>query len=235
MAHSTTPLPLHEEVLLLALRDEKGTIVSGTHYRFAIGGALLAELLLQNRVAIEHEGKKKKFLRVIDRKPIGEPILDECLRKVVEAKKRGQLRNWVSRFANLKKLNHRVAAQLCRKGILRADEDKVLWIFTRKIYPEIDSRPEREILKRLESAVFTETRNVSPRTIALLALANASRILHANFEKKRLKERKKRIEQVVNGDATGKATKEAIEAMQAAVAAAVAASAAVSAATAAST
>ena len=39
---------LHEEILLLALRDEEGTI-AGAMYQYAIGGALLAELLLQTR------------------------------------------------------------------------------------------------------------------------------------------------------------------------------------------
>ena len=37
------------------------------------------------------------------------------------------------------------------------------------------------------------------------------------FDKRRLKERKKRIEQIVNGEITGKATRKAIEAMLAAV------------------
>jgi Golgi phosphoprotein 3 len=42
-------------------------------------------------------------------------------------------------------------------------------------------------------------------------------VLYVVFGKKRLKGRKKRIEQVVNGEVAGKATKEAIKAMQAAV------------------
>jgi hypothetical protein len=37
------------------------------------------------------------------------------------------------------------------------------------------------------------------------------------FSKKELKDHKKRIDQIVNGEITGKATKEAIEAMQAAI------------------
>ena len=39
-------LTLHEEILLLALRDEEGTIASGTNYSYALGGAILAELIL---------------------------------------------------------------------------------------------------------------------------------------------------------------------------------------------
>ena len=37
------------------------------------------------------------------------------------------------------------------------------------------------------------------------------------FDKKQLKQRKKRIEQIVNGEITGKAAKDAIDAMKAAI------------------
>ena len=53
-------LHLHEEVLLLALRDREGTIASGTHYQYAIAGALLAELLLEERCVVDAEGRKGK-------------------------------------------------------------------------------------------------------------------------------------------------------------------------------
>ena len=51
-----TALFLHEEVMLLALRDKEGTIASGSMYQYAIGGAVLAELLLHDRVEVSVEG-----------------------------------------------------------------------------------------------------------------------------------------------------------------------------------
>jgi len=207
---------LHEEIMLLTLRDREGTVASGTNYSYAIGGAALAELLLRDRAVVDRE-KKKKFLRLVDSTPLGDPVLDECLGKLKNAKKRAQLQTWVSRFASVKRLKYRMAGQLCKRGILRADEDKVMLLFTRKIYPEIDPAPEGEIMERLRSAIFTDTEDVDPRTVVLLSLAKSADVLKVNFDKKELKARKKRIEQVANGEVTGRATKEAIEAMQAAV------------------
>ena len=46
-------LHLHEEIMLLALRDREGTVVSGTMYSYAIGGAVLAELLIEKRIDVE--------------------------------------------------------------------------------------------------------------------------------------------------------------------------------------
>ena len=137
---------LHEEIMLLALHDDKGTI-SSENYPYAIGGAVLADLLLSGRLRVDEE-RRKKFIGLRSDRPLGDPIVDECLAKVAEAKRRATVQTWVSRFAGLSELKHRVAKGLCKRGILRADEDKVLWIFTRKIYPEINPVPERELIQR---------------------------------------------------------------------------------------
>lgn len=216
MEFMTGQLYLHEEIMLLALRDREGTTASGTHYSYAIGGAVLAELLLRERAVVDRD-KKKKFLRLVDSTPLGEPVLDECMSKLAGAKRRAQLQTWVSRFAGVKRLKHRVAEQLCRRGILRAEEDKVLLLFNRKVYPEIDPKPEKEVMERLRTAIFTDTDDIDPRTVVLLSLAKSANVLKVNFDKKELKPRKERIERISNGEVTGKATKEAIEAMQAAV------------------
>jgi Golgi phosphoprotein 3 len=207
---------LHEEILLLALRDEEGTIASGTMYQYAIGAALLAELLLSKRIEAEQSGKRKLVNPIIST-PLGDPLIDECLEKIFIAKRRASLQTWVSRFAGTKNLKNRVAQQLCRRGILRADEDKVLLIFTRKIYPEVNPEPERELIQRMRYAVLTNTDDIDPRTVVLLSLASSSGLLKMAFNKKELKERKVRIKQIVNGEITGKAATEAIQAMQAAV------------------
>jgi hypothetical protein len=50
----------------------------------------------------------------------------------------------------------------------------------------------------------------------LLSLAKSTNVLRVNFDKKKLKTRKDRIERIINGEVTGKATKEAVERMKAA-------------------
>jgi len=210
-----SPLYLHEEIMLLVLRDEQGTIEFGAWYNQALGSAVLSELLLAERIAID-DGKKHLVDLVSDR-PIGEPVIDECLSKIVLAKRRASATNWVSRFGNLKQLKHRVARGLCKRDILRADEDKVLLLFSRKIYPEVNPIPERELIDRMREAIFTDVEPVDIRTVILVSLANACDLLKFSFDKKELKDRAKRIEQLSNGDLIGQAAKEAIQAIQAAI------------------
>jgi Golgi phosphoprotein 3 len=210
-------LALHEEILLLALENKKGTTAIESHLNLALGGAILAELLLLGRIQVQKE-KKKQFAIVSNTKPTGDPLLDDCLGRIAESKKRQQLKAWVTRFSNIKKLKRRVAAQLCRKGIVRESEDRVLLIFKRAIFPEIDPRPERALVERLRQAIFAGTSQVEPRSAVLVALAFHGDLLKNAFEKKMLKSRKKRIESLAGGEVVGAATKEAVQAVKSAAA-----------------
>ena len=216
MAKNLRPLRLHEDVMLLALRNDKGTIAGGVMYQQAVGGALLAELILDGRIRTVTEGRST--YAVVDRStPVGDPILDECLQKVVASTRRRTLTHWVQKFAGMKQLKHRAAAGLVDRGILREEAGRVLLIFSRRLYPELDSAAERAIVSRLSDAIFSDTATVDTRTTVLIALAQHSGLLKANLDRKRLKTRRQRIDAIAKGDAVGKATKQAIEAVQAAV------------------
>jgi len=208
------PLFLYEEIMLLALRDEEGTITTGFPEQ-VVAGAILAELLLDCRISVEDT--RKQLVDLQNKKPTGDPIIDECLEKMSAGKRRASLQTWISRLAGTKNLRHKVARQLCDRGILHADEDKVLFIFKRLVYPEIDPLPEKKIVDRLRAAIFTDRDQLDPRTVVLISLANGSDLLRHTFGRKDVKTRKKRIEQIVNGELTGKATKEIIAACETAV------------------
>jgi Golgi phosphoprotein 3 len=219
---------LHEEVLLLALKDEKGTPHSA-QYSFALGGAMLAELLLQERLILEEKprkkplkkGKKPDYLVAVDNpKALSDPILDECLHRVSTSKKPRSPQDWVTRFAQLKDAKRRIAVGLCRKGILREREDRILVLFRRTAYPTLDGAPERRVLARVLEAVTGDSQELDPRTAVLVALANGTGILKPVLGKDLVKQRKDRIKEIGEGDIVGEATKAAVQAAQAAAVAA---------------
>ena len=205
-------LRLHEELMLLALRDREGTVFSGTMYPYGLGGAVLAELVLEERISIDEKGR----VRVESRTPLGHTLIDEWLREMAEREKPRKAADWVGRIANTKELRHRVAVDLVRKGILRADEESVLFIFTRRIYPEVDPGPERDLMDRVDAAVFGDG-SVDARTAVIATLAHHTSILPHLFDRKALKSRKERIEQIAEGDVVVGATADAIESVQAAI------------------
>lgn len=213
-----TSLLLHEELTLLALHDEKGTIASG-FASFGIAGAIAAELLLQERIRID-ASRRRKLVEVRNVRRVGDPVVDECLKKIRDAKRRASLQTWITRFSHVSKLRHRVAQRLCERGILRADEKQLLVIFKRRIYPEIDPGPEQEIIERLRVAIFGNDREVEPRTVVLASLAQAVSLLNPIFGRRELRPRKQRLKSLAKGDMIGRATANAVEAAQAAIAAA---------------
>jgi hypothetical protein len=202
--------------MLLALKDEEGTIASGVMYNYAVGGAVIAELLIQQRIVVE-ERRRKKFVSLTNYEPLDEVLINEWMIKINSSKRQKTIQDWVSAIANTKDLKHRIALRLCQRGILKMDERKILGLFTRRVYPEINPTPESHIIERLRNAIFTDTDEVDSRTIILTSLAHSTGILPVIFDKKETKQRKRRIEQIINGEITGQATKEAVEAMQAAV------------------
>jgi hypothetical protein len=212
-------LHLHEEVLLLALREDKGTIEMGAWYSQAVGGAVVAELLLEGRVhLVPGEGKaKKELLEVVRADPVGDELLDEWLGKMAADPKPRKVTHWVHKVSGTKDLKGRIGRGLARRGILRVEESKVLLVFSRDVYPELDPEPEREVRARLHEAIFTDAADVDPRTVALLSLAKATGILDVVFGKKELKPRSDRIEAVVNGEVSGAAVRYVVEEINAAI------------------
>lgn len=206
-------LLLHEQVLLFALHDEKGTLHSA-QVGFALGGAILAELLLRERIRIE-EVKRSKLVEVTDPTPCGEPLLDECLERMHTAKRRGAISSWVARIAHIKNLRHRVAERLCRKGILRREEGRTLLVFSRVLYPTVDPSPEERLVEAVRKAVEGEGA-VSPRLAILIALTYRTRILHHVLDRDLLKRRKSRLEALQDVDEASKAAGAAVQAAQAA-------------------
>jgi len=112
-----TDLLLTEELLLLALHDRKGT-VAAAHVSLGLGGAVLAELLLRERIRVD-ETRWRKLVKPRSPRRTNDAILNECLRRIRHAKRPASPQTWITRFAGMQRLRHRVAASLCDHGILR--------------------------------------------------------------------------------------------------------------------
>jgi Golgi phosphoprotein 3 len=209
------PLPLYEEILLLALDDSEGTTSGSGFYCNAMGGAILAELAMTGAITISDDKNKKVVFGRKDR--LDDPILEECRTLVAEEKKSKKASEWVMKFSQVKDLKNRGARQLVDKGILTEETGTVLRIFKRTIFPEVDGGPEQDLRERMKKAIFTSSTNLEARTVVIIALAQSAGMLHKIFPKKKLKERKKRLEQLTSGQLAGKATKEAVQAVQAAI------------------
>ncbi|MFO0837085.1 MAG: GPP34 family phosphoprotein [Phycisphaerae bacterium] len=222
-------LSLHEELALLALRDERGTLESRAGWHtLALGGALLAELLLTQRVTLDAD--RKALVRAGSAEPrvrAGESppdaLPDECLALIRDARRARAATSWVARFGRIRRLRHRVAIGLCENGVLRDSEETILLIFKRKSYPTINPGPEQAMNQRLRDAVMNDSPVGDARTLMLVAIAHAAGMLRIRFTRAELKSRKARLKTLCEDPRCAsvyKAVKGAVEAAAAAAAAA---------------
>jgi hypothetical protein len=211
----TKQLPLHQEVLLLALSDDKGTFNSGM-YLYAVAGAMVSELMLLERIVCNDD--KQQTVAVIDDSPTDHVELNELLELIDQAPRNQGLQHWVSAAAGFDGLNHRVAKSLCQEGILKPGERKILFVFSQRTYPEVDGTWEDHIRRRMADVMFHPGTEPDVRTAALIAFAYHADLLKPNFVPEELKQHRFRIKELANGNilAAG-ATKATIEALQAAI------------------
>jgi golgi phosphoprotein 3 len=216
MSRTPKELTFPEELLLLALCDEKGTHAFGSMLPYALAGGILTELMLARRVEVDRSGKRKQELVTLrDPSPLGDPALNDALERIVAAKRRASAQTWVTRLAGRSGLRADVAAGLCRRGVLEEREDRVLLLFRRRVYPTVNPEPERRLIERLRAAVLEGGDNVDPRTAVTLALADGVGLLPAVFTKAERREHTARIKALGEGLIVGQATREAIQAVQA--------------------
>lgn len=218
---SDSGLRLHHELLLLALHDEKGSM-RVSNPGILLAGGILGELLLEGRVTLERGAKPSKDrIAPGDPRSLSDPLLDECLRKIRDAKRPKAPKDWVMKFSQISGLRKRVATDLVRKGILRERRTRVLLLFPWTFFPVLDPTSERRIVERVRNAVLGDG-EVDERTGALVAIAAKTGALKHVLDKRALKERKHRIEEIAEEQLAASAVQGAVEAAQAAAAAAAA-------------
>lgn len=213
-----------EDLLLLLYDDETGKPIAGSPgLDYALAGAVLIELTLNGKLDItgQADGVKPGRLKVLDATPTGDPILDERLAFVVDRPGK-RPKDQIGRLS--KKLRDQLLSRLAERGVLEADQGRMLGLFPVTRWPAKDARHEAEVRSKLESVLKVGT-TPDERTGALIALMSAlnvvPKVVTDAVDKKALKRRAK---QIAESDWAAEAVKKAVTEMQAAVTAAVVAS-----------
>jgi Golgi phosphoprotein 3 len=211
-------LNLTEELFLIALHQEKGQIPNSISisFRFCLGGALLADLLLAGRVRLE----EKDRLALVSAEPTGDDLLDEALVTMSVAQHSRKIFHWVNVFSSRpKKFQERLTDRLVEKGILQKEEKMLLWVIPYAEYPQQDASAKYWIKKRLRAVVLAGEKP-SQREAALLSLLCAADLLDHVFTRDELKQARKKVNSLVQDEVIGRGVGEALQALEAATLAA---------------
>jgi hypothetical protein len=169
---------LPDELLLLALHDEKGSVIPSAArvLNGALIGAVLMELGLLGRLREAPDGAL-----LADPVPTGNEILDEVSRWISEADRPRMPSYWVGRLAGrMPRLKDRLLEQLVSRGILERRERRILWVFPSRSFPLADAAAEQHARDRIRSVIL-DGRVPDQRTAALVGLVRACNLIDEIF------------------------------------------------------
>ena len=159
---------LAEEFLLL-LRDDDGALSRAPQWlvRYALGGAVLMDLALENRIDTDAQR-----LFVIDSTPVGDRLLDPMLAEIAQTDRARDALYWVEHAArHADEIRETALARLVDNGTLEVSDDRFLWIFGTRHYALADDEVERELIGRIKAVLLTDT-IPDPRDIVIVTLAD---------------------------------------------------------------
>lgn len=188
-------LTLAEELVLIALDDESGSLLSLPPFSLEV--AMAASLLMELELASRIDSDAQKVF-VISPKPTGKAILDEPLEEIVAEGRQLPTSVWLRRLAAPGPvLRERVIAGLVDHGVLQSVEKRLLWVFKTRVYPPTSGIEEREVKSRVMT-LLNNDEIPDTRDALLIGLLRATGIMYrllSSTERERLRDR---IDQIAN-------------------------------------
>ena len=198
---------LAEEFLLLT-RDEDGALSRAPEWlvRYALGGAVLMDLALENCIDTDAE---RLFL--IDPAPVGDPLLDPMLVEIAEAGRTHDALYWVEHATrHADEIRETALARLVNNGVLKVSDDRFLRIFGTRHYMLADNAVERELFGRIREVLLTDT-IPDPRDIVIVTLADGCGLIGHVLSADELAGASERIELVRKLELIGRAFLNALD------------------------
>jgi hypothetical protein len=209
---------ISEDLLLLMLDDEKGTLAASGYMQPVLGGALLIELALAGAVEVEEKPSHWKGAQVSvvpDARP-DDPVLGAAYDVVAEKPRTAQA--LVDKIGKHKR--EELLGRLVDRGILERREAKMVGLIPRTRWPAADMDREQELRRALNGALV-QGLQPDDRTAALIAILVSMGRAHRVIDHEGLASSvvKKRAKQISEGAWAAKAIRDALNAATAAIAA----------------
>ncbi|MFF7727406.1 GPP34 family phosphoprotein [Streptomyces sp. NPDC008001] len=204
---------LAEEITLLALDGESGTVRKRQACQWAVAGGIVLDLVLAGRLSVD--GGR---IRVLDTTPTGVKLLDDRLGMIdswaAPRRKPPKVTEWLTK--DHRRVLGAVVESLRERGLVRQEQRNALGLFPVRWFPEADGTVKRELRARLEELVL---RHAEPddRSAGLIALLHAAKLHRPAFPGSPPREVVPRMREISEGQWAGESVRKAIQEMQAAM------------------
>ncbi|MCY3877265.1 MAG: GPP34 family phosphoprotein [Rhodobacteraceae bacterium] len=198
---------LAEEILLLDRADD-GMLSRAPKWliRYALGGAVLMDLALENRIDTDAD---RLFL--IDSAPVGDALLDRVLAEIAGASESHDALYWVEHATrHADEIRESALLRLVDNGILAVHDERYLRIFGTRRYMLVRQETERELTGRIK-AVLLSPAIPDPKDVVIVTLADGCGLLGEVLSADELEQAVPRIELLRKMDLIGRAFLDALE------------------------
>lgn len=207
-------LNLYEHFMLLALDNKKGKyLIDSLSLNYSLAGAILFEMVLLEKLDI-----KDKRISVKNPVPTGNFVIDETLRLIRKKGNRKKIKRYVNILGSrANRFKKSIIKDLLKHGIIKKVRKKFLGLIPYTRYPEINSKPEKNLRDQLHKIIFGEAKP-DERYVMLLSLIDSCKLLRLLYpDKKTHKEARKRIEGITKEFEISEAVSQTIKEVRAAI------------------
>ncbi len=189
-------LTLAGSLFLIAHDNETGKLIANSDaFGFAVDAAVIMELILREKFTVDKDG-----IRVIDKSPTEDPLLDEFLSKIADSDKQRSMKEWIERL-NVSK--EHMTSRLMQAGDLSAEESSFLFFKSVRHVATEDTRQYRREDQLREAVRNPEA--CCARDAMLLSLLKTCDLLGVIFTRNDLIRYKDAITGLTEGEAFAKA------------------------------
>ncbi len=201
-------LTLSEEIFLLSLYERKTSVTfsSSSVLPYALGGAMLIELIWNGKIKLD----ESKRIKLAEDAPVEGELLNEIMVKARDDSHSKKLKFWISLLGlKSKRLQNAYAASLLAKGVLAEEDNRYSWVIPCAEYPGENASAKFTRKQQLRAMVLGGEKP-DAQSAALLILIKACGLVDHLFTSDEIKSANQRIARLSQGDALDPALLETV-------------------------
>jgi uncharacterized metal-binding protein len=199
---------LAEELYLLSIYEKKHKIVFSENVvtSYALAGAILADLLLLQKIKVE----KDQFVRVEDENLPDDPLLKLFFGKIIKEKNPRKIKFWINNFSRDEKMiKEKIREQLLKKKVIKGKKKKFFWLPYKEF--QMFGTSAKFITKEILRMIVLGNEKGETRSIVLLNLIRVCNLLNHIFTKDEIVAALFRVLELVKNEEIGNFVIDALE------------------------
>ncbi len=195
-------LNIPEEIYLLSINEngEQYRDFKNESFDVVLASSILMDLALHHRIDSD-----QTYIIPDKTEPIGDKLLDGVMKEIIDWGCNRKIEDWISHLSiHGQYFRDEIVKSLVKKGVLKVEDEKILWFFSKRKYPIVDDTELEEVQTRIRTLVFSKELPEEADIVIISILAH-SNLLRTVFTHQEIGVYRDRIEEIAKMDFIGQA------------------------------